>query len=41
MLSGCARRALSAKRFSDPVKRATETPCPTGAPPRAAPTASR
>jgi len=32
MLSGCAWRAQSAKRFSDPLKRATQTPWPTGAP---------
>jgi len=41
VLSGRALRALAGKRSSNPAKRTTETPCPTGAPLRAVPTASR
>jgi len=32
MLSGRALRALAGERCSNPAKRTTETPCPTGAP---------
>jgi len=41
VLSGRALRALSGKRSSNLAKRTTETPCPTGAPLRAAPKVSR
>jgi len=41
MLSGRALKRALGERHTHPVKRPTQTPCPTGAPPRAAPTVSR